>query len=64
MWTRRGKNAVILLDEYDFEYNNAFKGPKIAVDEFVIKNEISAEHDLLNRLYYIVDILDVVDLSP
>jgi hypothetical protein len=52
---RDGKNAIIPLDEYDFESNNDFKGPKIPVDEFVIKNEISAEHDLLNRLYYIVE---------
>jgi hypothetical protein len=39
----------------DYDTYQIFKGPKIAIDEFVSKhkNEIS-EHGLLNRLYYIV----------
>ena len=49
------KLGVMLFDDYEYELYHAFKGPKIAVDEFVHKysGEIS-EHGLLNRLYYVM----------
>jgi hypothetical protein len=55
IWPKLSKNGVMLFDDYDYELYHAFKGPKIAVDEFVRKHrsEIS-EHGLLNRLYCII----------
>lgn len=53
IWPRVPKNGIILFDDY--ETYDIFRGPKIAIDEFLDKhkNEIS-EHGMLNRLYYIV----------
>ncbi len=55
IWPRVSKNGIMLFDDYDYELYHSFKGPKIAVDNFVSKyrNDIS-EHGLLNRLYYVV----------
>ena len=55
IWPNLSKGGVILFDDYDYELYRAFKGPKIAIDEFVNKyrSEVS-EHGLLSRLYCIV----------
>ena len=55
IWPKLSKAGVMLFDDYEYELYHAFKGPKIAVDEFVHKyrGEIS-EHGLLNRLYFIM----------
>ncbi len=54
IWPKLSKAGIMLFDDYEYRYTS-FKGPKIAVDEFVYKyrSEIS-EHGLLNRLYYIM----------
>jgi hypothetical protein len=54
IWPKLSDNGVMLFDDYDYDLFRTFKGPKIAVDEFVNKhsNEIS-EHGFLNRLYYV-----------
>lgn len=55
IWPRLSENGIMLFDDYEYELYHAFKGPKIAVDEFVSKhNEEISEHKLLNRLYYVV----------
>ena len=53
IWPRVPKNGIMLFDDY--KTYHVFRGPKIAIDEFVgrHKNEI-LEHGVLNRLYYIV----------
>ena len=54
IWPKLTENGVILFDDYDCDLFRTFKGPKIAVDEFVNShgNEIS-QHGFLNRLYYV-----------
>lgn len=54
IWPKLSKGGAIVFDDYDNDLFRTFKGPKIAVDEFVKKhdNEIS-DHGFLNRLYYV-----------
>jgi Macrocin-O-methyltransferase (TylF) len=54
IWPKLSGKGVMLFDDYDYDLFRTFKGPKIAVDEFVNKhsNEIS-DHGFLNRLYYV-----------
>ena len=51
VWPKLCSKGMMLFDDYGEVH---FKGAKIAVDEFVKKNENSIlEHGLLKRLYYV-----------
>lgn len=51
VWPKLSSKGLMLFDDYGEIH---FKGAKIAVDEFVTKNDNSIlEHGLLKRLYYI-----------
>jgi hypothetical protein len=54
IWPKLSDRGIIVFDDYDYDLFRTFKGPKIAVDEFVNRhsNEIS-DHGFLKRLYYI-----------
>jgi hypothetical protein len=57
IWPKLSDKGVMLFDDYEYELYRAFKGPKIAVDDFVDKyNSEISEHGLLNRLYYVMKV--------